>query len=336
MPIDDSATQLEAIRAGNRRALARAITLVESSRSDHRRRAAALLDELLPGPDGTIRVGISGTPGVGKSTFIEQLGLHLLSIGRRPAVLTVDPTSVRSGGSILGDKTRMAELSRRREAFIRPSASGGVLGGVAAATRQVITLCEAAGYDTILVETVGVGQSEVSVDSLTDLFVLLLAPGGGDDLQGIKGGVMEIVDTLVINKADGPRLDEAQRTANDYRSALHLTRPKVPGLPADVTTCSALERTNIAETWELIAARHAAFATSGRLARRRSDQAVESLWAAVRSGVLEAIVGPDLPDRHPELADQVAHGARAPMSAAIELVERTLGALHSAKPASDD
>src|SRR3954452_22383423 len=215
--------------AGDRRALARAITMAESTRADHRAEAEALLAEVLPHVGGSVRVGISGAPGAGKSTFIEALGVHLIERGHRLAVLAVDPSSTRSGGSILGDKTRMEELSRRSEAFIRPSPSGGTLGGVARRTREALLLCEAAGHDVVLVETVGVGQSEVAVAGMLDVFVLLLAPGGGDDLQGVKRGIVELADVVVVNKADGDLAAAAERTAADYANALHFLRSRTEG-----------------------------------------------------------------------------------------------------------
>src|SRR6188472_250749 len=212
----------DAVRAGDRRALARAITLVESTRADHRDDAVELLDALMPATGEATRVGISGAPGAGKSTFIEALGMHLVDAGHRVAVLAVDPSSTRSGGSILGDKTRMEELSRRPEAYIRPSPSSGTLGGVARRTREAMLVCEAAGFDVVVIETVGVGQSEVAVAGMVDLFVLLLGPGAGDELQGVKRGIVELADVVVVNKADGALADLARHTAADYTHALHL------------------------------------------------------------------------------------------------------------------
>src|ERR1700756_2338483 len=229
-----------AVRDCDRRALARAITLVEPARSDHREDAVALLDELLPATGDAIRVGISGAPGAGKSTFIEALGVHLVDAGHRVAVLAVDPSSTRSGGSILGDKTRMEELSRRPEAFIRPSPSGGTLGGVARRTREALLLCEAAGHDVVLVETVGVGQSEVAVAGMVDVFVLLLAPGAGDELQGVKRGIVELAGIVVVNKADGDLAAAAERTAADYANALHFLRSRTEGWEVRVERASAL------------------------------------------------------------------------------------------------
>src|SRR5689334_4752463 len=233
-----------AVRAGDRRALARAITLVESTRADHRADAVALLDAILPATGASTRVGISGAPGAGKSTFIEALGMNLVDAGHRVAVLAVDPSSRRSGGSILGDKTRMEMLSRRSEAFIRPSPSGGTLGGVARRTREALLLCEAAGHDVVLVETVGVGQSEVAVAGMVDVFVLLLAPGAGDDLQGVKRGIVELADVVVVNKSDGDLADLARHTAGDYAHALHLVGP------AQVLLASARESMGIVEVWD--------------------------------------------------------------------------------------
>ncbi|MGV3759168.1 MAG: methylmalonyl Co-A mutase-associated GTPase MeaB, partial [Actinomycetota bacterium] len=229
-----------AIREGDRRALARAITLVESTRSDHRAEAIDLLDEVLPATGASMRIGISGVPGAGKSTLVEALGLRAIDAGHRVAVLAVDPSSSVSGGSILGDKTRMAELGRHPDAYIRPSPSSGVLGGVARRTRESILLCEAADFDVVIVETVGVGQSEVAVADLVDLFVLVASPAGGDELQGIKRGIMELADVIVVNKADGDLRAAANRAAADLRHAAHLLRPKRPGGTVEVTTCSAL------------------------------------------------------------------------------------------------
>jgi LAO/AO transport system kinase len=238
------------LATGDRRALARSITLVESTRADVRLEAAALLDAALPATGGAVRVGISGTPGAGKSTFIDELGTHLTGAGHRVAVLAVDPSSRRSGGSIMGDKTRMERLSRDPAAFIRPSPSGGTLGGVARRTREAAFLCEAAGFDVVLIETVGVGQSETVVADMVDCFVLIAAPGGGDDLQGIKRGIMELADIIVINKADGDLLPAARRAASDHRQAAHLLRPKHPGWAVPVLLASALHGTGIDEVWQ--------------------------------------------------------------------------------------
>ncbi len=237
---------------GDRRALARAITLVESTRADHRAEAEALLAEVLPHVGGAVRVGISGAPGAGKSTFIEALGGHLVEHDHRVAVLAVDPSSTRSGGSILGDKTRMEQLTRSPHAFVRPSPTGGTLGGVARRTREAMLLCEAAGFDVVLVETVGVGQSEVKVAAMVDLFLVLVAPGGGDELQGLKRGIMELADLVVVNKADGDLAATAAHTAADYAAALHLVRPRIATWSPRVLTCSALTGEGIPEVWDTV------------------------------------------------------------------------------------
>jgi LAO/AO transport system kinase len=281
--VGETSVLADQVRAGDRRALARAITLVESTRADHRDDAAELLDALMPAVGDATRVGISGAPGSGKSTFIEVLGMHLIETGHRVAVLAVDPSSTRSGGSILGDKTRMEELSRRPEAYIRPSPSGGTLGGVARRTREGMLVCEAAGFDVVLVETVGVGQSEVAVAGMVDLFLLLLAPGAGDDLQGVKRGIVELADLVVVNKADGALLDLAQHTASDYAHALHLVGN------ADVLLASAREGMGIAEVWEAVDEHVHAARASGALATRRSEQAREWMWAEVTETLVDRL-----------------------------------------------
>jgi LAO/AO transport system kinase len=278
-----------AVREGDRRALARAITLVESARADHRDDAVALLDKLLPDTGNAIRVGISGAPGAGKSTFIETLGVHLVDAGHRVAVLAVDPSSVRSGGSILGDKTRMEQLSRRPEAFIRPSPSSGTLGGVARRTREAMLVCEAAGFDVVLVETVGVGQSEVAVAGMVDLFVLLLGPGAGDELQGVKRGIVELADLLVVNKADGELADLARHTAADYAHALHLVRSGDDAAVDRVRTCSALLGEGIDELWAAIEQLVNAARTTGALAARRTEQSRAWMWSEVTDTMLEEL-----------------------------------------------
>ncbi len=284
-PVDVDALST-AVLAGDRAALARAITLVESTREDHRARSVELLHRVLPRTGGAVRVGISGTPGVGKSTFIEAVGIHLVTdLGRRVAVLAVDPSSRRTGGSILGDKTRMAELSRSPHAFIRPSPSAGTLGGVARRTREVMLLCEAAGYDTVLVETVGVGQSETAVAGMTDLFLLLVAPAGGDELQGVKRGVMELADVLAVNKCDGDLRAQALATLSDYTAALRLTRH---GHEAPTAAVSSVTGEGIDELWELIMCAHTELRDSGELARRRSEQQRGWLWDEVTERVLAA------------------------------------------------
>ena len=252
-----------AVASGDRRALARAITLVESFRKDDIERAARLMSALLPVGGEASRIGITGPPGAGKSTFIEAFGLHLTAHGQTVAVLAVDPSSSRSGGSILGDKTRMAELARHPKAYIRPSPARGTLGGTARRTREAMLLCEAAGYDTVIVETVGVGQSETAVAEMVDLFALVLAPGGGDELQGLKRGVVELAELLIVNKTDGDLAPAAGRMAAEYRNALSLLRPLSPAWSAEVLTCSALERRGIEAVRQAVVRHREALGTSG-------------------------------------------------------------------------
>jgi LAO/AO transport system kinase len=283
----------DALRAGDRRALARAITLVESSRADHRAEAAAVLDAVLGDTGHAIRVGISGTPGAGKSTSIEALGTFLTGQGHRVAVLAVDPSSTRSGGSILGDKTRMEALARDPKAFIRPSPTAGQLGGVARRTREASLLCEAAGFDVILIETVGVGQSETAVAEMVDCFVLLVAPGGGDELQGIKRGILELADLIVVNKADGDLRPAAERALADHRSVLQLLRPKHEGWTVPVLAASAIEGRGVEEMWAEVVRLHSLLADTGRLERLRADQAVAWMWREVRERLVEDLHGDD-------------------------------------------
>ncbi len=265
---------LDALRGGDRRALARAITLVESTRAEHRELAQRALERCLPHAGNSIRLGITGVPGVGKSTFIESFGLHLVERGRRVAVLAVDPSSPLAGGSILGDKTRMAELARDERAFIRPSPAAGALGGVAQRTRETMLLCEAAGYDLILVETVGVGQSEYQVAGMVDFFMVLLLPNAGDELQGIKKGIVELADALVINKADGESAGLAAAASGHYSAALRLMQ-HAPHWAPRVLTCSALERDNIAAVWEMVREFEAAARRGRAFEARRDSQALD-------------------------------------------------------------
>ena len=314
----------EAVAAGDRRALSRAITLAESARADHRAEAAALLDALAPRTGGALRLGLTGTPGVGKSTFTEALGLHLTGTGRKVAVLAVDPSSARTGGSILGDKTRMERLSRDPAAFIRPSPSQATLGGVARRTREVLALCEAAGFDTAIVETVGVGQSETAVAGLTDVFALLLAPAGGDELQGVKRGIMEAADLILVNKADGELAAQARRTAADYAGALRLLRrrPEDPeGFPKAMTL-SALDGQGVAAAWEAVEALHAHRRETGALAARRAAQAEAAFDAELRALILERLAAdPAVAARAEGLREAVRDGARAPAAAAREALD---------------
>ena len=309
------------VLAGDRRALARAITLVESTRPDHRAEATELLDEVLPHTGGAVRVGISGTPGAGKSTFIEALGLYLVDRGHRVAVLAVDPSSGRSGGSILGDKTRMGELTRRDAAFVRPSPTGRTLGGVARRTREAMLLCEAAGFDVVLVETVGVGQSEAAVADMVDVFVLVLAPGAGDELQGIKRGVIELADIVVVNKADGELAAVAKAVAADYASALRLVRPRTPEWEPRVLLVSALEGRGVDELWRAVEEFQASMGESGALDRRRAEQARAWMWAEVSESLLESLRGDERVAALAEgLEREVAAGSVSPTAAAQEML----------------
>ncbi len=306
---------------GDRRALARSITLVESSRPDQRARAAALLDAVLPATGHAVRVGISGTPGAGKSTFIDELGSRLTAAGHRVAVLAVDPSSRRSGGSIMGDKTRMARLARDPHAFIRPSPSGGTLGGVARRTREAALLCEAAGFDVVIVETVGVGQSETAVAEMVDCFVLVAAPAGGDELQGIKRGIMELADVIVVNKADGDLLPAARRAAADHRHAVHMLRPRYPGWTVPVLLASALEGTGVDEVWQAIRRFEEHLRAEGLLDRLRAEQAVAWMWAELRERLVEAFRrDEEVAARLARVEAAVRSGRLSPTTAAHELL----------------
>jgi LAO/AO transport system kinase len=316
-----SDTLLKPLLAGDRRALARAITLIESTRSDHRDRADALLAEVLPHAGKSVRLGITGVPGVGKSTFIERFGLSLIGKGRSLAVLAIDPSSKRGGGSILGDKTRMEELSRNERAFIRPSPAGTTLGGVARRTREAMLLVEAAGFDTVIVETVGVGQSETAVADMVDMFVVLLLPAGGDDLQGIKRGVIELADLIVVNKADGDLKATAQRSASDYQHALRMLRSPTAGWTPEVATASAITGEGVIEVWEIVGRFLKAVGEKG-VARRRAEQARAWMWNEVGETLLAEL------RKHPEVKRLVAalerdveSGRSTPAAAARVMLE---------------
>jgi len=312
----------QALTAGDRRALARGITLLESTRAEDAEPANRLLDQIASQAGQSIRVGISGVPGVGKSTFIESLGNRLIEKGHRVAVLAVDPSSALSGGSILGDKTRMETLSRRLEAFIRPSPAGRTLGGVARHTRETMLLVEAAGFDVVIVETVGVGQSEIAVAEMTDLFLLMLQPGGGDELQGIKRGIVELADLVVVNKADGDLEMAAGRSAADYRNALRFLQPRHPDWEVPVVSCSALEDSGIAEIWELVEQFRERMTASGELERARSAQAVAWLWDEIGENLLDRVKSdPEVRRRAQELEALVAAGQTSPRAAAQAIIE---------------
>lgn len=311
----------ELLRNGNRRALAKAITLVESKLDSDRLKAQQLLENLLPSTGKSIRIGITGIPGVGKSTFIEIFGLYLIGLGKRVAVLAVDPSSPIAGGSILGDKTRMEELSRQDHAFIRPSPSEGTLGGVAQRTRETMLLCEAAGYDVILVETVGVGQSEYEVAGMVDFFMVLMLPNAGDELQGIKRGIMELADALVINKADGESLNLAKRTRAHYQSAMHLLRQTTFWTPR-VLTCSARENKNIAEVWGMISDFHVDALKNGSLQDKRSRQARDWMHKLINEMLMQRLrQNAGVRSTMPELERKVIAGQTTPYIAAKTLLD---------------
>jgi LAO/AO transport system kinase len=306
--------------SGNRRALAKAITLVESTLPGHRQRAQELLEALLPHTGRSLRLGISGVPGVGKSTFIEALGMYLIEAGHRVAVLAVDPSSTVHGGSILGDKTRMELLSQRTEAFIRPSPSSGSLGGVAEHTREALLLCEAAGYDIIIVETVGVGQSETAVAGMTDAFVLLQLPNAGDDLQAIKKGIIELADLVVFNKAD---LDPAaaQLAAAQMRSALSMLHPASANWQPPVLTLAAIKKDGLAEFWQVIERFRRTLTTSGEFAARRRHQALAWMWQQIDSGLrIRFRQHPGVKSTLAELSILVEAGTTTPAAAAQRLL----------------
>jgi LAO/AO transport system kinase len=319
-----------AIRAGDRRALARAVTLIESTRPDHRDEAERLIQAILPDTGGATRLGITGPPGAGKSTFIERFGLDGLKRGHRLAVLAVDPASKRGGGAILGDKTRMAELARSPDAFIRPSPSGEATGGVARRTREAILLCEAAGFDTVIVETVGAGQSEATVAEMTDMFVLILPPAAGDELQGLKRGVIELADLVLINKADGELLDHANRAAADYANALRLIPPAAPNWEVPVCAISALTGAGVDVVWDDVARLRALLEDSGEWSRRRAEQARAALWSEIGEGLREQFcAAPAVTALLADIEREVMSGARTPADGARALLGLFLGGSRS-------
>ena len=310
------------IRAGDRATLARAITLIESKRADHRRTAHHLVQELLPHTGKAVRLGITGAPGVGKSTTIDVLGTYLTGKGHKVAVLAVDPSSTRTGGSILGDKTRMARLSSDPNAFVRPSPSSGTLGGVAAKTRETMLVCEAAGYDAVMVETVGIGQSETAVADMTDCFLVLMLPGAGDELQGLKKGIVELADMIAVNKSDGDNIERARRAAAEYRAALNILTPHSATWSPPVVTYSALAQHGIAELWAQVLSHKAKMTESGELEARRRDQQVKWMWTMLEER-LTARLRSDAAVRAKlrQSEAQVAAGKLAPMLAVEEIAQ---------------
>jgi LAO/AO transport system kinase len=318
-PVEDLAA---AVRDGDRAALPRAITLVESTRPDHRERAQRLLLALTPDAGGAMHVGITGVPGAGKSTTIEALGMHLIQHGHRVAVLAVDPSSTRTGGSILGDKTRMAQLAVHPDAYIRPSPTSGTLGGVAKATRETIVLLEAAGFDVILVETVGVGQSEVAVSNMVDTFVFLTLARTGDQLQGIKKGVLELADVVVVNKADGEHAVEAKQAARELAGAIRLIHPRETLWRPPVLTMSALHGAGLAELWDSVLKHRQVLTDAGEFDARRRAQQVDWTWSMVRDTVLDRVLShPDVRKIRAEVERQVRDGELTPALAAKQLLD---------------
>jgi LAO/AO transport system kinase len=313
------------VRNRERAYLARAITLAESRRADHQHAARELVQDLLPLTGNAIRVGITGAPGVGKSTSIDALGAHLTANGHRIAVLAVDPSSARTGGSILGDKTRMAQLANDPNAFIRPSPSAGTLGGVAAKTRETMLICEAAGYDVILVETVGIGQSETAVSDMTDFFLALMLPGAGDELQGIKKGLVELADLIAVNKADGDNIMRARAAAAEYRAALHILSPRSPNWQVPVVTYSAKTGDGLADLWAKIVEHRDKLSASGEFAARRREQQIKWMWAILEDR-WRARVASDrkLKEKLPRIEQAVADGELSP-ALAVDDIMATLG-----------
>lgn len=313
------------MRSGDRRSLAQAITLIESTRSEDRDAAIQLLELLTPHAGQSIRIGISGVPGVGKSTFIENFGNHVIDQGHQIAVLAVDPSSAISGGSILGDKTRMETLSKHIKAYIRPSPAGRTLGGVTRHTRETICVVEAAGFDVVLVETVGVGQSEIAVAAMTDIFMLMLLPGGGDELQGIKRGIIELADLVVVNKADGDLAAAAGRSAADYRSALSFLHPRHPDWEVPVETCSALENKGLDKIWQIVERYRKTMSMNGEFEKSRAAQAKAWLWSETAETLLDTLKGsPIVHEQITELEEAVTTGKTSPWVAAHRLVKTFL------------
>jgi GTPase len=314
------------IRAGERATLARAITLIESKRADHRLAAHQLVQELLPLTGKAVRLGITGAPGAGKSTTIDALGTYLTGQGHKVAVLAVDPSSTRTGGSILGDKTRMPRLASDPQAFVRPSPSSGTLGGVAAKTRETMLVCEAAGYDVVIVETVGIGQSETAVADMTDFFLAVMLPGAGDELQGLKKGIVELADMLAVNKADGDNVERAKLAAAEYRAALNILTPHSPTWSPPVVTYSALTGNGIADLWARVLDHKEKMTASGELAARRREQQVKWMWSMLEERLTARLRSdPAVRAKLKAAESAVAAGKLAP-TLAVEEIAQLLGA----------
>ena len=321
--LNDTDTLADRLKTGDRAALARAITLVESRKSEHQETAQALLENILPETGKAVRLGITGVPGVGKSTVIDQLGINLIDQGHRVAVLAVDPSSTRTGGSILGDKTRMARLSVSENAFIRPSPSAGTLGGVAAKTREAMLLCEAAGYDVIIVETVGTGQSETAVSDMVDFFAVLMLPGGGDELQGIKKGVIEIADLIAVNKADGDNVKKAESAAAEYSAALHILTPASPDWTPAVVTISGLNNRGLDLLWDRVIEHRTITSGTNALETKRRAQSVRWMWSMIDDSLRQRLQA----DVHlrsilPEIEEAVATKQMTPREASVKILKR--------------
>ena len=320
--VQNSVPELEQILQGNRRAIAKAITLLESTRPESFEQGQELLESLLPHSGQALRIGITGVPGVGKSTFIEAIGLFLIEQGHRVAVLAVDPSSQLTGGSIMGDKTRMNELAQHPHAFIRPSPSSGILGGVARKTRETMLICEAAGYDVVIVETVGVGQSETMVASMVDLFLLLMLPNAGDELQGIKKGVLELADLVVVNKSDGEQETLAKTAQSEYRKALHLLPSSKNSWTPQILRCSALEKRGIDKIWDSVKSFREALQNSGEWEKQRRSQTGKWMWSLVEEGLLTNFRNhPNLQKQIPDLEKEVESGNMLPTTAARKLLD---------------
>ena len=312
---------IDGIRSGNRRILAKTITLIESAHPVHRQLGRTVVDRILPYTGTAARLGITGVPGVGKSTFIESFGMMLVEKGHQVAVLAVDPSSSRSGGSIMADKTRMERLSTAPGAFIRPSPSGGTLGGVARMTRETLLVCEAAGFDVVIVETVGVGQSETTVASMVDFFLVLMLAGAGDELQGIKKGVLELADAVAVNKADGDNLEKAEKARRSYEMALHLLNPATPTWSPPVLTCSALTLAGVDTLWKTILEYRKRLSATGELEEKRRRQALAWMWSRIEDGLKERFFGnPVINDRLPEIEASVERGDLSPTVGAETLL----------------